>query len=72
MPVEKRRYTIEEYLRLEATSPNRHEYHDGEVLAMSGGSYEHSLITANFNRALGNALVGKPCQVLDSNLVSAI
>ena len=68
LPFEKHRVTVEEYLRKEQASPNRHEYHDGEVLAMAGGSPEHSLIVSNFNRVLGNALVGKPCRVYDSNL----
>lgn len=44
LPVEKRRYTVEAYLRMEEASPSRHEYHDGEILAMSGGRLEHSAI----------------------------
>ena len=61
-------YTVEEYLRLEQAASDRHEYHDGQILAMAGGSYEHSVIVSNINRALGNALDGKPCRTLDSNL----
>lgn len=71
---QQRRYTIEEYLELERASHEKHEYIDGriiplgEVLSMAGGSYEHSLITANIVRELGNALKGKACRVLESNL----
>jgi Uma2 family endonuclease len=72
LPVEKRRYTVEEYLRMERVAQERHEYHDGEVLAMAGGSVEHSLIVSNFNRVLGNALVGNRCRVYDSNLKVSI
>lgn len=68
LPAEKQRLTVDEYLRMEQASTTRHEYHDGQIFDMSGGSFEHSLITSNTNRALGNALVGKPCKVLDSNL----
>jgi hypothetical protein len=38
------RYTVEVYLRMEQASESRHAFHDGEVLAMSGGSLEHSII----------------------------
>lgn len=39
--------TIEEYLALEEQSLTRHEYHNGEILAMSGGTPKHSLIGSN-------------------------
>jgi Uma2 family endonuclease len=68
VPIAKRRYTIEEYLELERTAEERHEYQDGEILAMSGGTVEQSLIAANVIREAGNALKGKPCRVADSNL----
>ncbi len=68
LPVEKHRITADEYLRREYESPIRHEFHDGDVLAMAGGSPEHSLIVSNFNRVLGNSLIGNPCRVYDSNL----
>jgi Uma2 family endonuclease len=68
LPAEKPRSTVEEYLRMEQASESRHEFHDGEVLAMSGGSLEHSIIVTNVSAALHAALVGSPCLVLDSNL----
>jgi Uma2 family endonuclease len=68
LPVEKRRYTIDEYLKLEFDSALRHEFHDGEILEMAGGTYEHSLIKSNLIRELGNALKGEPCRVLESDL----
>jgi Uma2 family endonuclease len=60
--------TIAEYLRHEQTATNKHEYRDGEIVAMAGNSYSHSLIAANFIGELRNALKGRPCRVLDSNL----
>lgn len=62
------RYTLAEYLAFEESTEAKHEFHDGEILAMSGASPEHALVTANLIRALGNALEGKPCRVYSSDL----
>jgi hypothetical protein len=58
LPVEKRRYTIPEYLAFEEQALDRHEYHDGEILAISGTTYWHSVIAANLVRFLGNRREG--------------
>jgi len=62
------RYSIADYLAREQKSHDKHEYRDGEILLMAGGSADHSLVTANVIRALGNLLTGKSCNVYDSNL----
>lgn len=62
------RMTVSEYLRFERDSETKHEFHDGLVVDMAGGSVAHALITANLSRALGNALVGKPCTAYSSDL----
>jgi Uma2 family endonuclease len=68
MPAEQPRYyTIQEYLRMERASDVKHEYVNGEILAMSGGTPAHSLISANTSGEIRNALKGKPCRVYDSN-----
>jgi Uma2 family endonuclease len=59
---------VSEYLVFERAAHERHEYRDGEILAMAGGTYKHGLILANVIRELGNALKGKPCRALESNL----
>jgi Uma2 family endonuclease len=46
------RMTLEEYLEWEATQECRHEYIDGEIIAMTGGSLPHNDITLNFYRTL--------------------
>ncbi len=61
-------YTKEEYLSLEDQSKWRHEYHKGEVVAMAGGTLEHSQISSNVIRALGNAIGRKNCRALTSDL----
>lgn len=67
-PAEKRRHSVEDYLRIERDSLDKHEFHDGEILAMSGGSPMHSLIASNVMRQIGNSLANKRCRVFESNL----
>jgi len=62
----KTRLSPEEYLALERAAEARHEYADGEIFAMSGGTYEHSKIAGNIIRDLGIALFGRGCAVLTS------
>ncbi len=54
----------EEYLALEATSDEKHEYVRGEVFAMAGTSVAHNVITGNLHAALRAHLRGGPCRVL--------
>ena len=72
LPATKNRYTIDEYLVLERAAEFRHEYDNGEILAMSGGSPSQSFIITNFLRVVGNTLIGKPCRIAESNLRIAI
>ncbi len=57
-----------DYLALEATSLERHEYIAGEVFAMAGGTIEHARLQGAIARELGTALSGKPCNVYSSDL----
>src|SRR5437763_9467979 len=64
MPAEKRRrYSIDEYLRIADDSEVKLEYVDGEIIDMSGGTANHSLLSENFGRELGNRIKGKACRV---------
>lgn len=60
--------TPTEYLKIERAAEFRHEYFNGEMFAMSGGSPQHSLIKMNTGRELGNKLKGRPCTAFDSDL----
>lgn len=62
------RYTYADYVALEATSSGKHEFLDGEIYAMAGGSEEHSALAAEMLRALGNLLGDRPCRVHTSDL----
>lgn len=57
------RMTPTEYLAFERASETKHEYADGEVFAMSGGTREHSLIQANVAGELRALLRKRPCEV---------
>ena len=49
-------YSPEEYLQLEELAEYKSEYHDGEILPMTGGTVKHNQIAGNFYVALKLAL----------------
>lgn len=67
---EKRRLTPQEYLAIDEASEIRHEFLDGEIFAMSGATFWHTLIKDNLSQALRNKLAAKDandCYVLTSD-----
>jgi Uma2 family endonuclease len=71
MPLTKRRhaYTYGDYLQLEADVPAaRHEFVDGEISAMAGGSELHSALIAAVSGELYTQLRGTRCGLRESNL----
>jgi Uma2 family endonuclease len=61
-------YTPEQYLEFEREAEERHEYLDGQIYLMSGGSLQHSAISVNVSGELRLQLKGKSCQVLEANM----
>lgn len=61
---------VEEYLRMEQTSSSKHEYFDGEIYVMAGGTMAHSVIASNIGLALKAQLKGSGCRVHISDLKS--
>jgi Uma2 family endonuclease len=53
---------------MEENSPERHEYHDGEIITMSGGSEVHSAIASNFLIYLGFLLRDTNFRLYSSDL----
>lgn len=51
-----------EYLAIERTEEERHEYYRGEMSAMGGASRQHGLIGFNIARTLGDQLANRPCE----------
>lgn len=62
------RMTEQEYLAFEEESEGRHEFRDGEVVGVSGGTASHSMVEGNLVTSLGNRLRGGPCRRYDSGL----
>jgi Uma2 family endonuclease len=57
------RHTRAEYAAFERSSNVKHEFLDGVVYAMAGGTPEHAAVAMNVGAALNVALRGKPCRV---------
>jgi Uma2 family endonuclease len=62
------RMSFAEYLAIEAESPIKHEFLQGQVWATAGGSRRHGAIAANLLRLLGNQLQARPCQAHSSDV----
>ncbi|MFZ4676611.1 MAG: Uma2 family endonuclease [Nodosilinea sp.] len=54
-------FTPDEYLAIERISPIKHEYLQGQILAIAGSSKVHSIIVGNLSALLVNSLKEKPC-----------
>src|SRR5688572_4962791 len=64
----RQRYTFSQYVDLEQLSPVRHEFLDGHVWAMAGGTPAHAAIAANVTTLLNVALRDRRCRVFSSDL----
>jgi Uma2 family endonuclease len=62
------RYTYQEYLAFERSANVRHEFFDGEIYAMAGGSREHAAICVNVSSLLREQLRGRGCVAHSSDL----
>ncbi len=58
--------TEEEYRDGEEISDVKHEWLDGQVYAMAGGTFNHTRICGNAHSAAKAALRGKPCKAHNS------
>jgi Uma2 family endonuclease len=64
----KLKFTPEEYHARERRAEFKSEYFRGEIFAMAGASYDHTLIKDNLAREIGNQLKNGPCRVLTSDM----
>ena len=60
--------TPKEYFAWEEKQLEKHEYIEGQVYAMSGGSRNHSLIAVRFTTLFSNHLAESSCDVCNSGL----
>jgi Uma2 family endonuclease len=66
--VHKLNYTYAEYLGFEASSNVKHEFLDGQIYAMAGGTPEHAALAAAVVTLLGPQLRGGECRPYNSDL----
>lgn len=62
------RYTLEEYLQLEQYANVKHEFLDGQIYAMAGGTPEHGAMAVRVGAALLSQLGDRPCNVYSSDV----
>lgn len=67
-----RRYTLEEYFKLERTSEERSEFWNAEVFCMSGASQVHDRIIVNFIVNLSTKLDSTKCRVFFSDMIITV
>ena len=60
--------TPEEYLAWERKAPFKNEYLSGQILAMSGATFAHNLITGNIFNGLYNQLIEREYEVYISKM----
>ncbi len=65
---EKLLHSIVDYLTFEDESQEKHEYHDGYIVSMAGGTETHSLISSNIGGSLFALLKNKNCRSYNSDL----
>ena len=72
LPKTKPCFTVQQYLALERTSHERHEYLDGVIFAMAGESLSHGRISMNLALIFGSQLKGRPCEafIKDTKILS--
>jgi Uma2 family endonuclease len=62
------RHTYADYVAVEQTSSTKHEFFDGEIYAMAGGTEDHSALALEVLWQLRNAIGERPCRVHTSDL----
>ncbi len=64
------KFTVKEYIEHERENGIKYEYHDGEIFAMAGGTYNHGLLCANIYSELRTGITKKnqPCKPLSSEI----
>lgn len=61
-------YSFQDYLAVEEMGPVRHEFLNGAIFAMAGGTPEHAALSAALLVLLGTQLRGRPCRPYSADL----
>jgi Uma2 family endonuclease len=68
----KHHLTPQEYLAFERSSPEKHEYFDGEIFTMAGASRKHNIIAVNISTALRTQTRKRGCEVYAGDMRTRI
>ena len=61
-------YTVEKYLAMERASETKHEYVNGQIVAMAGATRKHNVIGTNISISLGTQLRRRPCELYSNDM----
>jgi len=60
--------SVDDYLRLEASTDIKHQLIDGEIYAMGGASENHNLLAGNIFNEFKNRLKGRSCRMFMADM----
>ncbi len=61
-------YSAEDYLAMEEAALEKHEYRNGKIITMPGGTATHNIIAVNITTALKIALKETSCRVFNADM----
>lgn len=67
-PAHRVNYSLEDYLTLEASSTVKHEFLDGQIYGIAGGTPEHAALKGAITGLLFAQLRGGSCRLYDADL----
>ncbi|HET9934098.1 MAG TPA: Uma2 family endonuclease [Polyangiaceae bacterium] len=62
------RFSFREYLSVDEATPVKHEYLDGMILAVAGGTPDHAALAMAVGASLTRQLLGQKCRVFSEAL----
>ena len=63
-----KKMSIDDYLNFELSSDTKHEFYDGEIIAMTGATSNHNLLSVNIASELRAKLKNTPCQTFIADM----
>lgn len=63
LPQTEKKYSVEEYQKMERRSASKNEFFDGKILANSNSNRANNLIATNVTIAIGSRLQGQKCEI---------
>lgn len=71
-PSQPQHMSVDEWRELEQQSEIKHEYIDGQVYAMAGGTLDHSFVAVNVVALLNRTFGRRPCRAYNSDAAARL